>query len=96
LNTHKDSQTIRLAVKITPNAGRNEITGLKDDVLCIKIGAPPEKGKANKELIGFLAERLGIKKASITIIRGQTSHRKIIAIEGVNQTDIDHIIPAGK
>jgi uncharacterized protein (TIGR00251 family) len=94
LNENKNIPTVRLAVKITPNAGRNEITGFKDDVLNIKIGAPPEKGKANKELIDFLAEKLRIRKSSVTIIRGQTSHRKIIAIEGIDQADITKIIPA--
>ncbi len=88
MSANKDSQIIRLAVKITPNAGRNEITGFKDDVLRVKIGAPPEKGKANKELIDFLSNTLEVSKSSITIIRGQTSRNKIIGIEGIKQEDL--------
>jgi uncharacterized protein (TIGR00251 family) len=47
----------------------------------VKIAAPPEKGKANRELIDFLSSRLGIKKSSITIIKGETGRSKFIAIE---------------
>jgi uncharacterized protein (TIGR00251 family) len=73
----------RLAIKVTPNAGRNEIIGLKDGVLHIKIAAPPEKGKANKELIDFLAEKLEIRKSAVLVVKGQTSRHKVIIIEGM-------------
>ncbi len=73
----------RLAIKVTPNAGRNAIVGVKDGVLYVKIAAPPEKGKANKELIDFLAEKLAIKKSAVLIVKGQTSRYKSIIVEGV-------------
>ena len=57
MSANKDSQGIRLAIKVTPNAGRNEITGFKDGVLQVRIAAPPDKGKANKELIDFLSAK---------------------------------------
>jgi len=47
--TDKLKQSERwLVIKVTPNAGRNGITGWRGGVLQIKIAAPPEKGKANK------------------------------------------------
>jgi uncharacterized protein (TIGR00251 family) len=78
----------RLAVKVTPNAGRNEIVGFKAGVLQIKIGAPPDKGKANKELVDFLSEKLDVKKSAILIIKGQTSRNKVIVVEGLNAEEI--------
>jgi uncharacterized protein len=81
-------KNIRLPVKVTPNAGRNDIVGFKEGVLQVKIGAPPDKGKANKELVDFLSEQLGIKKSSILIVKGQTSRNKIISIEGLSQEQI--------
>jgi uncharacterized protein YggU (UPF0235/DUF167 family) len=50
LGIKKGSQGIRLALKVTPNAGRNEIIGYKDGVLHIKVAVAPEKGKANKHI----------------------------------------------
>jgi uncharacterized protein len=88
LSPDKNNPNGRLAVKITPNAGRNEVTGFKEGVLQIKIAAPPEKGKANKELVDFLSERLGIRKSTILIIKGQTSRNKVVSIETLSNEEI--------
>jgi uncharacterized protein (TIGR00251 family) len=86
LNTN--SHGTRLAVKVTPNAGRNEIVGLKAGVLHIKVATPPEKGKANKELIDLLAKNLGISKSSVLVVKGQTSRHKTIAIKGMGGDEV--------
>ena len=78
----------QLSLKVTPNAGRNEITGFTDGVLHLKIKAPPVKGKANRELIDFLSKELGVKKSAVTIVRGQTSRNKVIAVAGMSRDDI--------
>jgi uncharacterized protein (TIGR00251 family) len=78
----------RLAIKATPNAGRNDISGYKDGVLQVKIAAPPEKGKANKELVDFLSEVLGVRKSAISIIKGHTSRNKVLNIEGMGQEEV--------
>ncbi len=88
MNPAKDINNYRLAVKVTPNAGRNEISGFKEGVLQVKIGAPPDKGKANKELVDFLSEKLGVKKSAVLIIKGQTSRNKVIAVEGLSGEEI--------
>jgi len=89
LTLSKNNKDVRLTVKVTPNAGRNEVTGLKAGVWQIKIGAAPEKGKANKELIDFLAEKLGIRKSAVVIARGETSRNKAIIITGLTAEEID-------
>jgi len=78
----------RLIVQVHPNARRNEIKGLVEDVLHISIAAPPVEGKANRELIEFLSGLLGIGKSNITIEKGATSRRKVIVIEGVDRARI--------
>jgi uncharacterized protein len=88
LSPDKKNDSHRLALKVTPNAGRNEIVGFKEGVLHVKIGAPPDKGKANKELIDFLAETLAIRKSSIRIIKGETSHNKLLAIDSLSNEEI--------
>lgn len=72
-----------IAVKVQPNARKNEVIGFSNDYWRIKIAAPPEKEKANKELIKFLSEILDLKKANLSIIKGLTNHNKLIAIEGM-------------
>jgi len=85
-NSHGKSNWLQ--VKVTPNASRNEITGLIDGVLQVKVAAPPVKGKANKELTDFLSQALGVKKSSLSIVKGQTGRNKVIAIEGLSRDDI--------
>lgn len=85
MSANKDIQVVRLPVKVTPNAGRNEITGFKDGFLQVRIAAPPDKGKANKELVDYLGEKLGVKKSSITITKGLTSRNKVITIAGISR-----------
>ncbi len=85
-NSHSKSNW--LAVKVTPNASRNEIIGFTGGVLQVRIAASPVKGKANKELTDFLSKALGVRKSSISIIKGQTSRNKVIAIEGISRDEI--------
>lgn len=80
----------RITVQVQPNARKNEIVDFKDGVLKVKISAPPVKGKANKELIGFLSDRFEISKSSITIEKGLTSKRKGLIIEGLSQDEVSN------
>jgi uncharacterized protein len=82
------SLTTKISVKVQPNAGRNEIVSLAEGVWKIKIGAPPEKGKANKELLDFLSEVLNIRKDSLSLVRGLTSHYKTVEVEGLTAAEV--------
>ena len=75
----------RISIKVYPNADRNEIVSLTNGILRVRVSAPPVKGKANKELIGFLSRLLGISKGGISIIKGHTNRNKLIAIDGLSQ-----------
>lgn len=72
-----NNKEIFLKVKVFPGAGQNLLKGeTADGWLKIAIAAPPEHGKANLELIRFLASVFNIKKYQIEIINGQTDSRK--------------------
>lgn len=78
----------QLKVKVIPNASKPEISGWLGWELKIKVSAQPEKGKANKAVIELLAKVLEINKKQITIESGQTSVHKVIAIQGIDQSDL--------
>jgi hypothetical protein len=72
---------IRLRVKVTPKASRNEVTGsLADGTLKVRVQAPPEKGKANAALRALLAEQLGVAARQVSILSGETSPLKHIRV----------------
>jgi uncharacterized protein (TIGR00251 family) len=63
-------------VKVTPNAKQNAVIGFHENILKVRIQAPPDKGKANEKLIEFLAEIFNIPKSQIQIISGHASRLK--------------------
>ena len=70
--------------KIIPGSSRTAVCGLLDEMLKIKVSAPPEKGKANKSLLDFLAKQLGVKKNAVSIISGKTSAVKSVQVLGIS------------
>jgi len=82
LKITKTSTGATFRVRVQPGASKNEIVGIQEDVLRLRISAPPVEGKANKVLIGFLAKQLGVKKSEIEIVSGHTSKTKTIQIVG--------------
>lgn len=70
-------------VKVVPGSSRSSVEGLWDGMLKVKISAPPEKGKANKSLAAFLADKLGVKKGAVEIISGMTNPVKKVRVTGV-------------
>jgi uncharacterized protein len=71
-----------LRVKVIPKSSKTELAGiLPDGTWKIKIAAVPEKGKANRELIEFLAEKLRVAKSRIHIVSGETSPLKRIRVD---------------
>ncbi len=84
----------KVPVKVIPSSSRNQVIGFQNEVWRIKIAAPADKGKANKELIDFLSKTLSLKKDAITILRGLTSHDKLISIDGLPRAEIDSRLSA--
>lgn len=71
-----------LQINVKPNSNKNEIKNiLSNQVLKINIKAKPENGKANEELIKFLAGIFKVDKSKIRIIKGKTSKNKLIKIK---------------
>ena len=80
-----------LKIRLTPRGSRNEILGWEGDTLRVKITAPPVEGAANKACVEFLAGRLGIKRAQVSIISGEKSRDKTLSIIGLSDDDIRRI-----
>ena len=78
-----DNNGVTLRLHIQPGAKKTEVTGLHGEALKIRLAAPPVDGKANACLIAFLADRLGVAKATITLVSGDTSRAKRVRISGV-------------
>jgi len=71
--------------KIVPgSSGPTRFCGLLDGMVKVKVSAAPEKGKANKCLLKFLAEQLDVKRNAVSIISGQTSPVKHVQVLNIS------------
>ncbi|MGC2276275.1 MAG: DUF167 domain-containing protein [Candidatus Binatus sp.] len=69
-----------IEVTARPGASRRGVIGVSAERLIIGVNARPEKGKANDELIEYLARELRVPRSALLIVRGETSRRKTIRI----------------
>ena len=69
---------MKLEVKVHPGAKKAKLT--EGEPLEVWLTEKPEGGRANRALIGVLAEHFSVPRSSVTIIRGQTSRRKLVEI----------------
>ena len=77
-----------LELKTIPNAPRDEIVGWLGEALKVKVHAPALEGRANDALLGFLAEKLGRPRRTITLIRGDKSRHKVVRVDGLTLAEI--------
>jgi uncharacterized protein (TIGR00251 family) len=68
---------------VVPRARVTEVAGRHGDAIRVRLAAPPVDGAANDELRRFLAERLGVARGSIAIVRGATGRRKTVTVDGM-------------
>ncbi len=92
--TFRDARSgTAITVKVIPRAKKNEIAGLMEDgSVRIRLTAPPVEGAANRALVDFLAELLGIHKNQIEIVAGLSSERKLISLLGIAPQTVEEII----
>jgi uncharacterized protein (TIGR00251 family) len=93
----RDGAAIRLSIRLTPRARRDEITGLVEigegaSALAVRVSAPPVGGGANKALADYLALRLGLPKSAVTIASGEKSRLKILRLERCTDDAIQRLL----
>jgi uncharacterized protein (TIGR00251 family) len=79
---------IEIAVRVIPRARKTEVVGFRDDVLVIRVAAPPVEGAANEALIEFLSSACHVPRRAVQILSGDRGRRKRIAIDGVTTEQI--------
>jgi len=77
-----------LEVLVQPRASRTRVLGEHGGRLKIALAAPPVEGEANRALIEFLAERLGVRKADVSLLRGEAGRRKTVRVLGVTAPEV--------
>jgi len=82
--------TVRLHV--LPRAKRGELAGLHNGALKVKVMAPPVEDAANRAVIDFFSQLLGIPKSNLKILAGNKSREKVLHIKGISIVDFMSLI----
>ena len=76
-----------MAVWVTPGAARDEVLGVLDGQLRVRLAAAPREGRANAALTRFVAGLLGVAPSDVRLVSGATSRRKVLRVRGVDLDD---------
>eukprot|EP01139_Manchomonas_bermudensis_P026725 Amastigsp_a852533_21.p1 type:complete len:132 gc:universal Amastigsp_a852533_21:91-486(+) len=77
-----------LLVRAKPGAATNSICEIASDHVSVAIAAPPVDGKANAEIVKFVASVLGVKKYDVALVAGAASKTKTLKVEGLSRDEV--------
>jgi hypothetical protein len=70
----------RLRLRVSAGASRSRILGIHGGALKLSVKAPPERGKANREVRALVAEALGLAASEVELVAGETSPDKVVRL----------------
>jgi uncharacterized protein (TIGR00251 family) len=79
-----------LEVRVQPGASRTEVAGMLGDRLKVRIAAPAVDGRANSALVAFLADRLGVAKGQVEVVRGASNRSKTVSVPATTDPFVLH------
>jgi uncharacterized protein len=80
--------TVSFQVRVQPRSSKDEIAGVINGALKIRLQAPAVENRANEALVEFLAHLLKTPKSAVRILAGDRSRRKRIEIRGVTKQQV--------
>ena len=83
---------IRLSTIIQPRSSKNEVIGIYNNALKIRLTSPPVDGVANKACIRFFSKLLEISPSEIRIVQGVSSRNKTIEIISLTEKKFREIL----
>lgn len=84
--------TVTFSVRVQPRARRDEIAGVIDGAMKIRLCAPALENRANEALVEFLASLLKTSKSAVRIRSGEQSRTKRVEIVGVTRQQIEKLL----
>jgi len=82
----------KISVRVRVRAHRDEVVGVLDGVLLLRVAGPAHEGRANRALCRLLAERLEVAPSRVEIVRGRRSREKVVEVDGIDQATVDRAL----
>ena len=80
-----DGADLLLDCHLQPKVSKDEFAGLHGERLKIRISAPPIDGRANAQLLAFIAKAFGVAKSQVSLDSGDSSRQKRVRIQAPRQ-----------
>ena len=77
-----------------PGARRAGLERTADGVVKVKVREPAREGRANEAVTALLAERLGVPRGAVQVVRGAGSREKTIEVRGLASEALESRIGA--
>jgi uncharacterized protein len=84
--------TVQFPVRVQPQASRDEIAGVIEGAMKIRLCAPAVENRANEALVEFLAAVLKTSKSAVRIRSGEQSRTKRVEVVGVTRRQIEDLL----
>jgi uncharacterized protein len=82
------SEAAEIRVRLRPRGGRDELIGMRDGIVQVRVSAPPVDGKANEALRRLIAKSVGVAPSKVSIVRGEKSRDKVVRIESLDDAAV--------
>jgi uncharacterized protein (TIGR00251 family) len=86
--------SICIDVRVIPRSSKNEIVGVYDGALKVKLRAAPVEGAANAELLKLIADEMDLGRASVELVSGRAGKKKRIRLRGIGRSQLEDILKA--
>jgi uncharacterized protein (TIGR00251 family) len=86
LGTHRLG--VRVETRVTPRASRNAIEGIREGRLLVRVTASPVDEAANAAVVDIVSRAMDLPRRDITIVAGEHSRLKSLALSGVSADDV--------
>jgi uncharacterized protein (TIGR00251 family) len=77
-----------VSVRVQPGAKKDAVMGLHGGAVKIALSAPPVDGKANEALIAFVAEKVGLPRARVSLVSGAANRSKVLRVTGKSAAEV--------
>ena len=77
-----------ISLRVVPNARHTQVVGLHGDAIKLKVASPPLDGRANEEIISFLAKTLRLPEKDVILVSGAKSRDKVVRVTGLSAADL--------
>jgi len=84
-----DAAPSRLRIRVAAGARRSEIVGRYGDGWRVRVSSPPERGRANEEVLALLARTLRLRRPALRLVSGASSRDKIVELDGVDMAEAE-------